>query len=276
MDVNIFEFDNYKKYLNAKISSMPVNGRGVKKKLADHIDCDPTYVSSVLNEKADFSLEQGIKVNEFFGHSKNQAKFFICQIEYARAGNHELKDHFFSQLRDMKKLYIIFPEVENEKLPDDRIKKYFSNWYISAIHVLIQIEEYRTYENICKLIDLPKDQVAQVLEFLIESELISYDGKKYTYIAKDVLWQDKCPASYHISWRGVALRDIKNFGKSKNKILGSLIVPMSRETEKKVVQIFSDAIREAYSLARSDEKKEVVKAIVLDYFTFYDEITEEK
>ena len=69
MDKNIFEFRNYKAYLDHLISSKPGKGRGMRSSIAKALHCQTSYISQVLNEEAHFSLEQGDALNRLLDHS---------------------------------------------------------------------------------------------------------------------------------------------------------------------------------------------------------------
>ena len=53
----LFDYNNYKKYINERIDSSPSKGRGLKQKMAEFLNCQTAFVSQVLNKDPNFSLE---------------------------------------------------------------------------------------------------------------------------------------------------------------------------------------------------------------------------
>ena len=96
--MSIYDFEEYKKYLNVKAFLMMQSERGIKSKLARHLNCQTGFISQVLNGMAHFSLEHAIKINDFVGHSEDEAHFFMLLVQLSKAGNHDLKLYYKSQM----------------------------------------------------------------------------------------------------------------------------------------------------------------------------------
>lgn len=63
MRKDIFDYDDYKKYLHDLLLSQPSKGHGFRSRLAEVAGCRVSYVSQVLNQDMDFSLEQAESIN---------------------------------------------------------------------------------------------------------------------------------------------------------------------------------------------------------------------
>ncbi|MCC6278544.1 MAG: hypothetical protein IT289_11575 [Oligoflexia bacterium] len=78
MKTNIFSYRDYKRFLLDLIKSSPNNGRGLRKKLAEFIGCQNTFITHVFSEKNELSLEQAEATARFFGLNREETEFFCC------------------------------------------------------------------------------------------------------------------------------------------------------------------------------------------------------
>ena len=89
----IWNFTDYRPYLVEKLG-VEGSRTGLRKKLAEAIGVHTTFVSQVLKEKGDFSLEQGEAVNSFLSHTQDEGEYFLLLLMKDRAGTRELKKRF--------------------------------------------------------------------------------------------------------------------------------------------------------------------------------------
>ena len=94
---NLFESVNYIEYLNIRLGGRSQR-KGLKSKLAKSIGCSNAYLTNVLREKANLSLEQAMPANDFFQHSKIESEYFLFLVQRDRSGNHQLKRFFQDRL----------------------------------------------------------------------------------------------------------------------------------------------------------------------------------
>ena len=90
----IFEYTDYKAFLESWIASRPQGGRGIKSKMAQAMRCQLAYLSQVLNGPAHLSLEQAEALNGILDHSHEEGDFFLLLLQRARAGTPGLRKHF--------------------------------------------------------------------------------------------------------------------------------------------------------------------------------------
>ena len=267
MNASIFEFSNYKTYLDAKIKSMPSKGRGQKLKMAEFLNCQNTYVSQVLNTDTNFTLEQGSKLNQFFEHSKDEAKYFLLLIHLERAATDDLKvfykeeiDELVIKNSDLKKR----TNVKNSlKAVDQEI--YYSSWIYSAIHILVTIKEFQNVSALAKKLNLSKEKILEVLEFLTTTGLVTKNGNTYTSgITRIHLSKDSPQIQrHHTNWRMKAVQSI-DLNNSKN-LHFSNVVSISNADIVRVREIFIKAIDEARKIVK-DSPEEKLQSICVDFF----------
>ncbi|MFH7483927.1 hypothetical protein, partial [Salmonella sp. 2019-SM259] len=77
---SVFEFVDYKSYLTQRFGGAR-RRTGARSQAAKAIGCHSTFLSHVLQGKADLSLEQAEKLNDFLGHSEQEAHFFFLLLQ---------------------------------------------------------------------------------------------------------------------------------------------------------------------------------------------------
>jgi uncharacterized protein (TIGR02147 family) len=267
MKNSIFEYSDYKLYLKEKIQSLPSKGRGVKLKLAEYLQCQNTFVSQVLNGEPHFSLEQGARLNNFFDHSNDEAKFFLLLLHFSRAGNSELKKFYQEEMSflitknsDLKKRTNMKGSLREK---DQDI--YYSSWLYSAIHILVTINEFRNVSQISKRFNLSKDKTLEILGFLTDSGLLQRDGSNYTSGSTRIHLSKDSPHinRHHTNWRMRAVNSIDM--NQPSDLHFSNVVSMGEKDIVRIREIFIKAIAEARSIIK-DSPEEKLHSICVDFF----------
>jgi len=263
----IFEYQNYKEYIIERIAESPSKGRGIKLKIAEYLSCQTAFVSQVLNGQPNFSLEQGVKLNHFFEHTRDEAKFFILLLQLERAGSAELKA-FMNQ--EIKEILDQRSDLKNRIDIKGSLKKvdqqvYYSNWIYSCIHMMVAIPEFQTPQAIAKHLNLPKEKVMEVIEFLEQTGLIQRVGARYENgVARVHLSKDSVQIQrHHTNWRMQAIRSIDI--NEPTDLHFSTIVTISKSDVSKIKEIFIKSIEEARKVIR-DSKEETLQSICIDFF----------
>ena len=71
----IFDYRDYRDFVNEFISEQPIRGHGVRSRMAKAMGCQLAYFSQVLHRKAHLSLDQGLKLNT--GQARGMHRVFI-------------------------------------------------------------------------------------------------------------------------------------------------------------------------------------------------------
>src|ERR1039458_749101 len=89
--MNIFDFTNYKIFVNKRIREMPKGGRGQYRKMANFLAVNSVNVSQIFHGERHLTVEQACELVDFFGLSDLESQYFIALIERERAGTQKLK-----------------------------------------------------------------------------------------------------------------------------------------------------------------------------------------
>ncbi len=215
---SIFEFSDYKAYLETVEAHRKAYERGFRSRLADFLGCKSGYISHVLNGDADFSLEQALKVAKFLHLKSKEQKYMLLLVEFARAGDHELKAHFENELRALKEEYLNIKEhVGDSHILDEANQSiYYSSWHYLAVHVLSSLPEYNDAKSISNALKIPEDVVGRVLLFLINSNIITDTKGKLKPGLTQVHLNRESPLirQHHTNWRISAIQSLMNDNKT--------------------------------------------------------------
>lgn len=267
MIFNLFEFNDYKAYLSEKITHEAGKDRSYRTRLSEFIQCQPSYLSQVLNGRPDFTLEQAHRLNQFLLHDKIETRFFILLVEKSRSGTRELKQFFTEQIEDAKKTRFDLKKrlKQTEEIAQEDQHKYYSAWFYSAIYVILSIPYFQSIAHIATRLNLPESLVAEVISFLESCGMIERKNGIYHLTKKRIHLDRKSIfiQRHHINWRSQALQSAeKNLAGDMHF---STVVTLSQADYEKIKEIFVKAIASSREVIHPSPEEEII-AITLDVF----------
>jgi uncharacterized protein (TIGR02147 family) len=267
MTKTIFDYNNYKLYINEKIKQSPSKGRGIKLNMAEYLKCQTAFISQVLNGDPNFSLEQAVKLNKYFEHTKEEARFFILLLQLERAGSSELQNFFKIE---MKEILDNRSDLKNRLDVKTSLKKidqqvYYSNWLYTCVHMMVAVPSLQTPQAISRHLNLPREKIMEVMNFLEETGLIQKIGAHYEIgVTKIHLSKDSPQIQrHHANWRMQAIRAIDI--NDPTDLHYSSIVSMSYSDVPKIKEILIKAIEECRSVVK-ESKEEKIQSVCIDFF----------
>ncbi len=267
MKIDVLNYKKYKKYLYDKIESEGKALKGLRLKLANHIGCQPSYLSQVINGNPHFTLEQAQLINTFFLHNKTETKYFLLLVQHERAGTKELKYFFAQQIEEVldSKFDLKKRLPDTEDIPDQAKHRYYSAWYYSVIHMILSMPECQEVNFIANRLHLPPQLVKDVIQFLEDTGLIKLEKNIYELTKKRIhLERDSVFIhQHHINWRSQTLQSVeKNLPTDMHY---SITFTLAEKDFPKIKEVFLKAIESANAII-SPSKNEDVYAITLDVF----------
>ena len=270
MKKNIFYYHDYKVYLNHYIRGLPQSGRGFRIKMAEFLDCQPGFITKVLdkNSKYDFSLEQADKLNSLLIHNESESKYFLLLIQYMRAGTSNLKRHFMDEMNlvHSQRLKVSKNTESRNVLSQADQLKYYSAWYFAAIRVAVSIPELQTKEQLSNRLGLPVNIISSSLEFLCSRGLVEQRGNRFFHIGQSQLLlskEDPFIFRNHINWRLKGLNSLEN--PSSQDLHYSYIVTLSKSDALKIRSRLIETIKEVLEKS-GPSSEETIFTLCLDYF----------
>ncbi len=269
MKADIYEYRNYREYLRAVIVSKPKRGRGMKVALARAANCPVSLVSQVLSRERHFSLEQAEGVNEFVGHTHEEAQFFFLLLQHARAGTPALRKRLQHEIDLIVARRLVLKErlgVGNP-LSVEAQATFYSSWLYSAIHVLLSIERFQTKEALSHHLGLSLKKTSEILEFLVSvgmAEGVEH-GRFRIGPARIHLGTDSPLISkLHSNWRLQAIRSLERED-SDVDLHYSSAVTISEADSSRIKSMLVKFIAEIKTIIR-ESKEEGAHCFSIDFF----------
>lgn len=268
MKPSIFEFTDYKIYLESWIENQPKSGRGLKSKMASSLNCNTAYVSQVLNGNAQFSPEQAEALSRFLGHLDDEKLYFNLLVQKARAGTKALRDLIDKQMNQAREQFINlknrFPTKRTLSLQNQSI--YYSAWYYSAIHIVLGIQKLQSPPSLAEYFSLSVGRVNQVLRFLVTAGLAEEKNGRYftgpvsIHLGKDSPFISK----HHMHWRMKAMEAIDN-SPTPDELHYSSTITISKNELTKLQSILINAISEIRQVVKESAEEDAY-CYLIDFF----------
>lgn len=212
--MSIFEFESYKIFVQKRIEALPKKGYGQLKQLAQYLNVSTTFVSQVFGASSDKSLnlEQATLVCEFFGLSELETEYFLKLVLIERAGTEKLKKVLKNEAEKIKKnaLKISSRLQVTRVLADEEKAVFYSNWYVSALRLLVGIPGHQNIETLAAELQLPRKTAGEVLNFLLNTGLLVRDEKGLRVGPSRTHLEADSPfiKLHHFNWRNKAVERI--------------------------------------------------------------------
>jgi uncharacterized protein (TIGR02147 family) len=211
--MNIFEFSDYRKFLQKRFHSMPKRGHGQARRLAASLKVSTTFVSQVFQERRDLSSEQACGVCDFLGLSEIETNYFLLLVQQHRAGTVRLRQHLQKELDRTKAIgQKISSRLDVKKILSDEDKSiFYSDWYFSAVRLMAGINGFQSPERIADHLGLPLKLTNEVILFLLQRGLLVNEGETLKVGPSRTHLEADSPfiKNHHQNWRLRALENIK-------------------------------------------------------------------
>jgi len=269
MKGSLFDFIDYKLYLQAHLRALPGGGRGEKSRIAQAIRCHTAYITQVFNGSAHLSLEQATDLCVYLGHSTEEEHFFLLLVQSARAGSAKLRVYLEREMKKVLEARLILKNrfKISEKLSESDQSTYYSAWYYSAVYALVSVPALSAPREISATLSLPFEKVTEVLRFLVSTGLVTEDSGQYRIGKTSIhLGSDSALISkHHTNWRMQAIQSLDL--PAPMDLHYSSVVSLSESDLPKVRAVLVKAIEEVRAVVRTSPE-EAVCAYTLDLFQY--------
>jgi uncharacterized protein (TIGR02147 family) len=246
----LFDYDDYRKYLKDFMAALPNHGYGQLAKIARAISLNPSTLTLVLQAQKDFTAEQANDLCEYLEMTELESEYFLNLVALSRAGKSNLQTRLRNQLARIKKRS---KELKNRIPPKAELSEeakavFYSQWYYSGTRLLTSIEGHNTPEKIAERLGISRVVVKQVLEFLtftglcIEEKGNYQMGPQSTHLGSD----SPLIARHHQNWR---LRAIEKADRiSGEELMFTSPVSVSKTTAPQVRRILVEAVEDCFKI----------------------------
>lgn len=264
--MKIFNYSDYRAYLRDCFNEKPVLK---KSELAQFLNCQPGFISQVLNDsKTHFTGEHIIRVAEFFKLSDEETQYLFLLLQYTKAGSLALAEHLARELENVRKKHeIIASKIKKTKRELGDVEKaiYYSHWSYMAIHIGVSLPELNSIELLAKRLNLDVEHVEKVTRFLLSIDLLQEKNGKLS-LGKTRIHLD--PESAHImnlhqNFRALSVQRLTVA--NDLKLNYSSILALSKKDAKEIRRLIIDLIRQKEKILLPSKEEELV-VFNLDYF----------
>jgi uncharacterized protein (TIGR02147 family) len=267
--MSIFEYKNYKKYVNDRVESMPKKGHGQYRKMSNFLAVNSVNVSQVFKGNRDLSIEQACELCEFFGFSDLEGQYFVALVEFERAGTHKLKKMIQVRLNEFaEKSQDLKSRIRQEKqLSEEAKSTFYSNWYYSGIRLLSGIDGYNDVDRISEYFGLPITTVRRVIDFLLQYGLCVERNGKINMGPSSTHLEASSPlvSRHHMNWR---LRGMENMeGIESSELFLTMPCSLDAKNLKLIRKELVDSIERITNLIDSAPSEELA-CLNIDLFKF--------
>lgn len=267
--MQIFDYLDYKSYLNDLIRSYPKQGRGQARKLAEHLAVNSVVISQVLSGTRDFSTEQALSVAGYFGLDDRATDYLMDMVAMARAGTHELKKFHRSRIEIARaeNKEIKSRVSKHKELNDFEKSRFYSDWFFAGIALLTSIDGYNSVESIATYFGLDRKKVADVIAFLLETGLCKEENGRIGMGITSTFVDNTSPYinGHRRNWR---LKGLERFTQpGRDDLFYSAPYSLSEEDATLIRKQLLEAIA-AVSKRVTDSPCETLMCLNIDWFRF--------
>ncbi|MGK5085103.1 TIGR02147 family protein [Bdellovibrionota bacterium FG-1] len=263
----IFEFQNYKSYIDAWIASRPGGGRGEKSRIAGRAKCQLAYVSQVLKGTAHLSLEQTEALSSLFDHTEDEAEFFILLVQRARAGTQSLEHYFDRKLQKLLNQRLILKNrfTDKKSLNREDQATYYSDWAYCAAHMAVLVPELRTLRTIAENFGISTEKTGHILAFLETVGLVERKEGGFFPGSVRIHLENDSPliSKHHTNWRLQAMHALER--ETPSELHYSSVISVAREDLPRIREVLVKAIEQARAIVK-DSRDAVIYCYDLDFF----------
>jgi hypothetical protein len=147
--MELFDFKDHYSYLIYRFKTTH-RKRGSKLAFSKYLNIQQAFLSQVLKKQYALNLEHADLANYFFGHSSEEADFFLLLVNNDRSGTDSLKKYFQEKINIALKNRLLVIERIGKKhmLSGEEQGIYYSSWLYAAVHIACTISQFQTLHSL--------------------------------------------------------------------------------------------------------------------------------
>jgi uncharacterized protein (TIGR02147 family) len=201
----VYDYSDYKIYLKEWVENQPRAGRGLIRKIAEHLNMSSPMVSHILSGNKHFSFEAANDLCQFLNLDDGETEYFFLLLSHAKAGSFSLQERLKRKIRiEQKKAAQFTKRVKiDQELPDVDKMTFYSNWLYSGIRNMTACPDFQNIDQIAKHLNISRILAQKVIDFLVKSNLcLEKNGKlepgpQHTHIE----FKSPLVGKHHQNWR---------------------------------------------------------------------------
>lgn len=266
--MSIFNFDNYREFLQNHLASLPKKGRGEIAKMAKALGVHSTLMSLILSGQRELSNEQAYMLAQYLNLTDTETDFFCALVQLDRTSQHQYKKHLKKNLDKMRSeaLKLSNRVIHDRKLSAEEQSIYYSSWIYSAIRLLSSTKEKGiTINDIIERFKLDRKKVVAVLQALQNAQLVTEEKDHYLLGSQIVYLEKDSPhvVKHHSNWRLKALSKADRL--DEQELMFTFPHSISKKDFLKVREQIADLLK-SVSATVKESPAEDIACLNIDYF----------
>jgi uncharacterized protein (TIGR02147 family) len=257
--MSIFNFEDYKKFLRARITALPKKGRGEIGKIAVHLRVNSTLISQIISGPKDFTLEQSQEIAAYFGLSDLEADYLLLLVQIERAGTQKLKQYYQQKRDALKKASLqIANRVQTTRTLNDQERAvFYSNWIYSAVRLFCSVGDGKSMDEIAQKFSMSRARTSEILRFLVDTGLCAQKESLYVMGSQRTHLEKGSPflSRLHSNWRIKAIQ--KSDSLDDDELMFTAPFSVSRKDFSKFREDLVQVIKRFTDLAAASEAEDV-------------------
>jgi len=204
--MDVYTYVDYKAFLRGYIAHH--KQKGLISQIASACGCDRTYLSQVLNAKADLTPDHMIQFCEVLGFDETQSRYLLYLLLRDRSSSLAARRKWQHKVEALKREALaltnkIFARENPGEIREELRTLYYSNWLYTAVHTLTSIAEFQTVDALAQKLHVPGTIVTRILRDLVEMNVVKREKERFVHAGGNVYISRQSPQSYahHMNWR---------------------------------------------------------------------------
>ncbi|MBC87069.1 MAG: hypothetical protein CL677_07795 [Bdellovibrionaceae bacterium] len=141
--LNILFFTDYKEYVLKRVKSLPNQGRGEFRRIADAIGVSSVLVSQIFKGEKHITADQAFKLCQYFKLDSLQSEYFLLLVNYERSGDSGLRGFYQEKIEEYKNR----SKNEDESTPHSFSNNAIHGWKKRAASGKDRLKEFEAFKN---------------------------------------------------------------------------------------------------------------------------------
>lgn len=266
-ETNLFEFSDYRAYLNACLALGRRERRFNLTQLSQVARVHPTFLSHILGGDKQLSLEQAVLISDFLGHSRLEQDYFLVLIQLDRAGSERLRQHWADKKDQLQreKSRIHRRLDKHKELNQEQRAEFYSSWLYVAVWVSTGIDGRQTLSQVARRFGLGRDRAEAILAFLTATGLCVRDGEHFAMGETHIHVPDDSPfvVKHHVNWRMKAIQRM-DF-RTGQELFFTAPMSVARKDYELIREKLTRTLAEIVGIAKSSRAEDVA-CLNIDFF----------
>lgn len=266
--MSLFNFENYREYLQDHLLKLPKKGHGELAKMAKALGVHSTLMSLILSGERELTLEQGYDLAKYLQLTDIETEYLTLLVQYARAGNHRYQHFIQKKLEKIRKeaTQIVKRFGHEKTLSENDRTTFYSSWIYSAMRLFTSTDDSGvTIEKLVEKFQMPRPKVIEIVEFLVSVGLVVTENEKYKMGPQRTFLEFGSPhlLKHQTNWRLKALQQADQL--SEKELMFTSPISVSKDDFQKIREHLADYIKQ-FSQIVKDSPAEDIACLNIDLF----------